>query len=308
MKISIITPNFNQSNLLKSTIRSVLDQEYDELEYIIIDGNSRDGSQDIIKSCEDRISYWCSEPDHGQYDAINKGFHRSTGEVMGWINSSDLYMPWTLKTVGNVFHSFPEIQWISSLQKVGIMEDGQFELIHRVSGFSASRFARGLHGGPKNSEFIQQESCFWRRSLWEKNGGKIDTSYQYAADFKLWADFFQYSRCTGVDAPLAAFRFHNHQRSSQGNYQKEVEQILKDLTQADRCRLMVSGYQNLMRQRSSAQVDSRWRLDANKDHMHLDILKNWNDLFCKFLWKITSFTYLPIALIKYVFRNKNKKL
>lgn len=90
-KISIVTPSFNQSEFLELTIRSVLDQGYPNLEYIVIDGGSTDGSVDIIKKYADKISYWVSEKDGGQYDAINKGFARSSGEIMGWINSSDLY-------------------------------------------------------------------------------------------------------------------------------------------------------------------------------------------------------------------------
>jgi glycosyltransferase involved in cell wall biosynthesis len=303
MKISIVTPNYNQGKLLSATISSVINQGIDDLEYIVIDGDSQDMSKEIIKVHESNIAFYCSEPDHGQYDAINKGFARSTGEVMGWINSSDIYMPWTLKTVESIFRSFPEIEWISSLQKVGIMEDGQFELIHRISGISSSRYVRGLHGGPKNGEFIQQESCFWRRSLWEKVGGKIDTRFRYAADFKLWGDFFKYARCTGVDAPLAAFRFHESQRSAKFEYMKEVKLILNDLSLRFQCKNMVSGYQNLMRRRSVNFDDSSWKLDTNTDSIHLDIRSRIDEVYRGIVWKIASIFYLPIGIIKFICRN-----
>jgi glycosyltransferase involved in cell wall biosynthesis len=306
MKISIVTPNYNQRNLLDRTIRSVLDQSYPNLEYIIIDGNSKDGSQEVIKQYADKVSYWCSESDQGQYDAINKGFNVSSGEIMGWLNSSDIYMPWTLKTVNSIFTEYPQVQWISSLQKVGIMEDGQFELIHRVPGFSARRFTRGLHGGPACGEFIQQESCFWRRSLWEKVGGKIDTSYHFAADFKLWGDFFQHERCTGVDAPLAAFRFHDSQRSAESKYLAEVEHILEEFYSNRQIKPMTTGYQNLMRHRGLVLMDSCWRLDTNTDEMHLDILKFWNDLFTKLIWKISTVTYLPLGIMKFLINSYEK--
>jgi glycosyltransferase involved in cell wall biosynthesis len=92
-KISIITPSFNQAQFLDATVQSILSQNYPNLEYIIIDGGSTDGSLEIIKKYEKHLHFWCSEPDAGQYDAINKGFAHSTGEIMAWLNSDDMYCP-----------------------------------------------------------------------------------------------------------------------------------------------------------------------------------------------------------------------
>jgi len=164
MLFSIVTPSFNQAPYLKGTIESVLNQQAD-LEYIVMDGDSTDGSREIIASYGDRLAHWESAEDGGQYDAINRGFARSTGEIMGWLNSSDLYLPWTLSTVELIFKSFPDVQWITSTMKTCIRGDGTFEDLYHTPGFSARRFYRGLHGGPGNSEYLQQESCFWRRSL-----------------------------------------------------------------------------------------------------------------------------------------------
>ncbi len=102
-KITIITPSFNQGNFLEQTILSVLDQQYPNLEYMVIDGGSRDASVSIIRRYEKHLAYWVSEKDAGQSDAINKGLRRATGQVINWLNSDDYYEPRTLFTVAEHF-------------------------------------------------------------------------------------------------------------------------------------------------------------------------------------------------------------
>ncbi|HEY5792280.1 MAG TPA: glycosyltransferase, partial [Chthoniobacterales bacterium] len=118
MKFSIVTPSFNQASHLEGTLRSVLDQPGVDLEYLVVDGGSTDGSREVIERHAGRLAWWCSERDGGQYAAINKGFARTTGDILGWLNSSDLYLPWTLITVQQIFTQFPEVQWITSLRKL----------------------------------------------------------------------------------------------------------------------------------------------------------------------------------------------
>src|SRR4051812_44790534 len=112
--ISIVTPSFNHGQFLEHTLRSVIDQNYDNLEYIVIDGGSTDGSVDIIKRNERDLAHWTSERDGGHGNALNKGFRHSRGEIMAWLNSDDLYFPWTLHTVAEIFSSHPEVSWITA--------------------------------------------------------------------------------------------------------------------------------------------------------------------------------------------------
>lgn len=217
-RISLVTPSFNQSAYLEDTLRSVLDQEYPDLEYLVLDGNSTDNSVEIIRRYADRLAYWSSESDDGQYAAINAGFARSTGEIMGWLNSDDQLAPWALATVGAIFATLPEVEWITSTFPLLMEPSGAVTTCLYTNGFSHTGF---LHGdylqtpGRTTRVFIQQESTFWRRRLWERCGGMLHTEYSLAADFELWARFFQHAPLVGVETPLGIFRKHPAQKSSQ---------------------------------------------------------------------------------------------
>ncbi|HSI87045.1 MAG: glycosyltransferase family 2 protein [Candidatus Methylacidiphilales bacterium] len=225
MKISIVTPSYNQADYLQATFDSVF-QQPGPIEYVVVDGGSKDHSKAVIERNADRIAWWCSEKDKGQYDAINKGFSKTTGEVMAWLNSSDMYLPWTLQVVREIFEQYPQVDWISSTMKTCISDGTGFAGMQKVAGFSRRALWAGRHGSRTNRSFIQQESCFWRRSLWEKIGGSIPLTYRHAADMHLWALFFEHSPLTGVDAPLAAFRFHGDQRSTHTGYLDDVDKLL----------------------------------------------------------------------------------
>ena len=230
-KISIVTPSFNQGRFLAETMDSVLGQGYPDLEYVVIDGGSSDESVEVIKARQDRVAGWVSEKDDGQYDAINKGFARTSGEVMAWLNSDDKYTPWALHVVGDVFRQLPEVQWVTTLLPLHWDERGLPTRCKPVRGYTKDGFFRGHHlqrPGEWDKAFVQQESTFWRRSLWEKVGGKIHASLQLAGDFELWAKFYQHAELYGIPLPLGGFRVHGDQKTAHRMeaYIKEAEAVL----------------------------------------------------------------------------------
>ena len=200
-KISLVTPVFNSARYLEATIRSVLGQEYPNLAYVIVDGGSTDGSVEIIRKYEPRLHAWISEPDHGMYDAINKGFARTSGELMGWISATDLLHAGSLFTVGGVFRTFPEVEWITG-RPTGFNDDGMAVEILKLRRWSRMAFLAGAN------RYLQQESTFWRRTLWDRAGGRVDDSRRSASDFELWVRFFRYAKLYSVDALIGGFRSH----------------------------------------------------------------------------------------------------
>ncbi len=215
--ISLVTPNFNLAATLETTLRSVLDQHYPRLDYVVVDGGSTDGSVDIIRRHANRLSSWTSEPDGGLYDSLNKGFARTTGEIMGWINSDDMHLPWTLSVVAEIFETLPQVQWITSLHPLVLNEKGQAAGCPYAGGFNRADFMRGGNL-PRPDQFgrvwIQQESTFWRRSLWDAVGGRVDGGVVTGGDFELWSRFFQHADLYGVGVPLAGFRHRANQNSA----------------------------------------------------------------------------------------------
>lgn len=228
-KISIVTPSYNQAGYLETALTSVLGQGYPSLEYVVMDGGSTDGSVDIIKRWERELSYWTSGKDGGHYAALNTGFSMTTGEIMAWLNADDQYLPWTFSVVGEIFAQFPEIEWLTTRWPLRWDKRGRAVRCADRKGYARSKFLAGDYRPGDGRPVIQQESTFWRRSLWKKSGGKLDPSYALGGDFELWARFYQHAELYSVDTPLGGFRVHGEQRSAlqREQYDEDVERALK---------------------------------------------------------------------------------
>ena len=207
-KISIVVPSFNQASYLPQTLDSILNQNYSNLELIVIDGGSTDGSVEIIKSREDSIAYWCSEPDGGHVNAIIKGMTIATGDIMAWLNSDDFYFPWTLSTVSQIFSNFSSVEWITGRGTIGNSDGIPLREEHdRKNKFS---FLVGDYG------WIQQESTFWRRSLWLRARPLIirhSSSIRLMTDSLFWCCFYTSADLYNLNACLASYRQHTQNRA-----------------------------------------------------------------------------------------------
>jgi glycosyltransferase involved in cell wall biosynthesis len=237
-RISIVTPSYNDAAYLEETILSVVTQGYPNLEYIVMDGGSTDGSVEVIKKYADRISYWVSEKDNGMYDAIQKGFERTTGEIMGWINSDDKLHEGSLFTAAQIFHEFSIVNWIQGHPN-GIDEKGRIVSVFSWPDLNKLYFYKKKRNKRK---YIQQESTLWRRSLWEKAGAHVSVKYKYAGDFELWMRFFQFDRIFNINAFIGSFRLSGAGQASIDHfdeYVKETYRILEEypLTNKDREKL-----------------------------------------------------------------------
>ena len=213
-KISVITPSFNQAYYLETTMKSVLDQGYPNLEYIVMDGGSTDGSRGILERYSDRLAYWVSEPDGGQTEALARGFGLATGEIMGWLCSDDLLEPNALFEVARTFVENPgwqvvygDGQWIDA--------EGRPLREQKEIGFDRFVFMYDYN-------YLPQPSTFWRRGLYERVGG-LDPSFDLAMDADLWARFAEHADIHHVPRPWSRMRRYPEQKNSKLRDESNVE-------------------------------------------------------------------------------------
>jgi glycosyltransferase involved in cell wall biosynthesis len=205
--ITVVTPSFNQADFLERTIQSVLQQDYSAVEYIIVDGGSSDGSAEIIRKYEDRLCWWCTEPDGGQADAIAKGFARSTGDILCWLNSDDIMLPGALRTVGEFFRDAPLVE---------VANGGAYRIDVQdrpMSRLFQSHFTRGVRASARRFQFygqdgVYQQATFWRRSAYLAVGG-VRKEFSFVMDLDLFTRLAMRQRFEVIPAYLACFRLHD---------------------------------------------------------------------------------------------------
>jgi glycosyltransferase involved in cell wall biosynthesis len=204
-KISIVVPSYNQGKYLAETLSSIRDQKYPNLQLIVIDGGSQDNSVDIIRTQESIIDYWVSERDNGQSHAINKGMAKSTGDILGWLNSDDLLLPGALVKVAKKFQDDPELDVVYG-QRIIIDENGM-DIGKWVVADAHSYIL-------PYADFIPQETLYWRRSLWDKIGATINEDFQFAMDWELLMRFYHsHAKFKRLTSYTGAFRFHPEQKT-----------------------------------------------------------------------------------------------
>jgi glycosyltransferase involved in cell wall biosynthesis len=204
-RITIVTPSYNQGEFIEETILSVLNQNYPFLEYIIMDGGSTDNSVDIIKKYEDKLSFWVSNPDGGQADAIDRGFKMATGDIFAYINSDDIYLPNAFWIIAEIFMSNPSSQWVVG-EGYCIDQNGQF--INRKK-YEPVTFMNMLF----LEDCVMQPTAFWRRDLYFAVGG-IDPRYKFSFDYDLFLKFCKKSRPISVHHDIALFRIHSQSKTT----------------------------------------------------------------------------------------------
>jgi glycosyltransferase involved in cell wall biosynthesis len=265
--VSIVTPSYNQALYLEQTIQSVLGQDYPRVEYIVIDGGSTDESVDVIKKHANRLAYWVSEKDRGQAEAINKGFGRANGEILGWLNSDDYYLPGTISAVVKCFESNPDAVMVYG-DMLAVDANGRTINVLKYKQLSLEDLLC--------FQIIGQPSVFFRRAAFEK-AGMLETAFHFMLDHHLWIRLAQQGRILYVPQVWSAARYHAEakNRARAAEFGREAFRVLNWAKEQPGLAEVISGVER--RAHASAhRYDARYLLDGGQT---ASALKAWFQAF-----------------------------
>lgn len=218
-KVTIVTPSYNQADFLEETMLSVLNQSYPNIEYIVVDGGSKDGSVDIIKKYEERLAWWVSESDNGQSDAINKGFKGATGQIYNWLNSDDVLYPDAVKTAVHFMQKHPDNEVVYGDRVVIDQNSNILDVFEPLTVTrSSSRFLLR----------IPQEVTFFTADLWHRVNG-LNEELHYVMDSDLWFRFLEETTFYHIPVFMGAYREHEESKSVFGIGRNKNERALEEI-------------------------------------------------------------------------------
>jgi glycosyltransferase involved in cell wall biosynthesis len=237
--VSIVTPSYNQAQFLEETILSVLNQDYPNVEYIIIDGGSTDASVDIIRKYEDRLAYWVTEEDRGQAHAINKGFARAYGEIFGWLNSDDFLLPGAVSHIVETQRRYPQaVAWVGGCYRID--PDGRILSTVIPRGLDRDTLADWGYRG-----FFYQPSCFFAAHAWHE-AGPVDENFHLALDLDLWLRLATLGDFVSTPDIICAAIVHKHAKTQAQRLDMHAETIAIQIRH---------GYKEMARYRLSRLVE-----------------------------------------------------
>ena len=270
LRLTIITPSLNQAAYLERTIRSVLEQGYDNLEYIIMDGGSTDGSVDVLRRYDDRLAYWTSEPDEGQSSAINKGIARATGDVVAYINSDDYYLPGAFDGVMPLFDD-PRVGWVAGTCRYE-EQDGTLETLWQPYP------PRGLRPAwVRNAWYVPQASSFWRREVFERHGMlREDLHFVFDSEFGLRIALAGVLPAT-IEQEIAVRYLHGDAKSADtAPFRREYEIVQQELMATLPRRERMADWMFLQSKRAARALSPmRLQYKARKRLGLLDLRERW---------------------------------
>lgn len=251
--VSVITPSYNQARFLEYTIQSVIQQDYPNIEYLVVDGGSSDGSLEIIKKYADHIAWWVSERDSGQAEAINKGINRSTGEIVAWLNSDDIFLPGTISQAVGILQSHPE---------AGFVYGNAITIDAQGRPLNGLRFADWGLTDLVSFRIICQPAVVIRREPYQQAGG-LDLDYHFMLDHRLWIKIARNHPLFHVDQSWAAARHHEAAKnvSQAEGFARETMRLLEWMeSQPDLQHIIETNHNKVMA--GAYRLNARYLLDG----------------------------------------------